>query len=273
MRAWRHKEILSMSSVRQPQTAVYEQPLNERVRTLLRLEFLFQQARHGIAGDSEWHSRQVVSALIDVLGVLSARGDVRTEIIKELERLTTTLVRLEHSPGVDQGRLRLLLDECRRLTEGMKSVRGLPGGELKDNDLLLSVMQRSGIPGGTCGFDLPAYHHWLMQPAPARRAQLEEWMASAENLRQASALILRMLRDSATPRELVADGGVYQQNLDRNTPYQLLRVLLPIDAPYFAEISGSKHFFTVRFLVQPQTRERPVQANEAVPFHLSCCAL
>lgn len=258
---------------RREMTAAYEQPLNERVRTLLRLEFLFQQAEHGIAGDSEWHSRQVVAALIDILGVLSARGDVRSELIKELERLALTLGRLQNSPNVDPQRLGPLLEQCRRLADGMKSVRGLPGGELKDNELLTSVMQRTGIPGGTCGFDLPAYQHWLLKSADERRAQLEAWMASMATLREASTLVLRMLRDSATPRPLVAQGGVFQQTLDRTTPYQLLRVLLPADCPYFAEISGSKYFFTIRFMQQEQTRERPSQCGADIEFQLSCCAL
>ncbi|MEO6696795.1 MAG: cell division protein ZapD, partial [Gammaproteobacteria bacterium] len=29
----------------------YEQPLNERIRTFLRLEFLFQQIQHTLQGD------------------------------------------------------------------------------------------------------------------------------------------------------------------------------------------------------------------------------
>lgn len=254
-------------------TAAYEQPLNERVRTLLRLEFLFQQAQHGIEGDTEWHSRQVVASLLDILGVLSARGDVRAELIKELERIAVTLGRLADSPGVDPQRLRSLLDECRRLADSMKSVRGLPGGELKDNELLNGVMQRAGIPGGTCGFDLPAYQHWLHKPGEERQAQLAAWMQSMDNLRQSTTLVLRMLRESATPRQLTATSGVFQQNLDRGTSYQLVRVLLPADSPYFAEISGSKYFFTIRFMQQPNTRERPTQTNEHVKFLLSCCAI
>lgn len=253
--------------------AVYEQPLNERVRTLLRLEFLFAQASHGIDGDSEWHSRQVIGALIDILGVLTARGDVRAEIIKELERLTATLARLESSRGVDHARLNSLLEECRRLIEAMKSVRGLPGGELKANELLVSVMQRSGIPGGTCGFDLPAFQHWLLRPAEVRRAELASWMALTDNLRQATTLILRMLRESADARRQVAEGGVFQQALERATPFQLLRVHLPEDSDYFAELSGSKYFFTVRFMTQRSTGERPAQTHDDVEFRLSCCAL
>lgn len=254
-------------------SATYEQPLNERVRTLLRLEFLFQQAAFGDAGDSVWHSRQVVASLIDILGVLAARGDVRSEIIKELERISATLSRLADSPGVDPDRLQALLAECGRLTAAMGSVRGLPGGDLKDNELLTSVMQRAGIPGGTCGFDLPAYQHWLGQPAEARHFQQQEWLESVATLREATTLILRLLRESAEPREELAEGGLFQRNLDRSTPYQLLRVQLPADSPYYAELSGSKHFFTVRFMRPEDLRERPTPAQDDVRFKLSCCAL
>ena len=254
-------------------SAAYEQPLNERIRTLLRLEFLFQQADLGIAGDSEWHSRQVVTTLIDILGVLSARGNIRADLIKQLERTAITLSRLEDSPGVDPGRLRPLLDECQQLADNLKSVHGLPGAEVKDNELLSSVMQRAGIPGGACGFDLPAYQHWLLKPAAERREQLNAWLSTLEHLRQGNALVLRMLRESANPVSLVATAGVYQRTPDRDTQAQLIRVLIPADAPYYAEISGSKYFFTVRFMQQARTQDRPVQSTEDVEFQLYSCSL
>jgi cell division protein ZapD len=262
-----------MASKNPDTLAAYEQPLNERVRTLLRLEHLFQQAEFGMSGDSEWHSRQTITTLLDILSVLSARGDVRAELIKELQRITTTLARLENSPGVDPVRLQPALEECRRLAESMKSVRGLPGGEMKNDELLNSVMQRAGIPGGACGFDLPAYQYWLLQPAPERQAQLGAWMATLDNLRQSTALVLRMLRESATPIALTAPAGIYQQTPDKDTQAQLIRVLLPADSPCFAEISGSRYFFTIRFMQQTSTHERPVQSSDDIEFQLCNCGL
>lgn len=253
--------------------AAYEQPLNERVRTLLRLEFLFDQADRGMSGDSEWHSRQSIATLLDILAVLSARGDIRGELIKELQRIAMTLTRLESSPGVDPARLRPVLEECERLGEAMKSVRGHPGSELKQDELLNSVMQRAGIPGGSCSFDLPALHHWLQQSAPARQAQLQAWTSTLEHLRESMALVLRMLRDSADPLELTAQAGIYQKTPDRNLQAQLIRVLLPVDSPYFAEISGSRSFFTIRFMQQDNTRERPSQSSDDIDFLLCHCAL
>ena len=120
----------------QAMPAAYEQPLNERIRTLLRLEFLFQEIDWALNGDSPWHSRQSVATLLDILSVLSSRGDIRGELIKELERIAGSLERLRHNPDVDSARLQPLLEDCRRLAAALKSVRGLPGSELKNNDLL-----------------------------------------------------------------------------------------------------------------------------------------
>lgn len=254
--------------------AAYEQPLNERVRTLLRLEFLFQQAAAGLAGDSEWHSRAVITSLLDIASVLSSRGDIRAELIKELDRVVINLDRLEDNPAVDQSQLLPLLGDCRRLAEQLKSVRGLPTAELKRDELLSSVMQRIGIPGGACGFDLPAYQHWLLRPAAERREQLQAWLGKLGHLQQGNAMVLRILRESARPVALTATNGVFQRTPDKTAPQaQLIRVLLPADSPYYAEISGSKYFFTIRFMQQPHTTERPAQASEDVDFELCNCSI
>jgi cell division protein ZapD len=59
------------------QTVVYEQPLNERVRTFLRLEFLFQQHHHHRADKTHWGVRATLRALLDIYTVVS-RSDLAT---------------------------------------------------------------------------------------------------------------------------------------------------------------------------------------------------
>jgi len=263
---------------RMSQTAeniTFEQPLSERFRTLMRLEMLFRQADFGIQGDEEWHSRQAVDTLINILEILT-RGDTRSELIKELERVINNLNRLRENPGVDADRLHYVINQCDTIIDrlrGQQGHLGQLGGVLRQDEMLTSIMQRSGIAGGTCGFDLPGYHRWLQQPAGLRQQQLEDWYAVLDGVRQACDMILQLVRDSAVPRSHVAHSGIYQRNLDRDTPYQLIRVDLPPDTPWFAEISGSKHFITIRFMEQPDTTQRPSQADRDVEFVLSCCVL
>ena len=77
---------------------IYEQPLNERVRTFLRLEFLFNEFFSRLEGPSEWDSRNALTSLLDILNIFN-RTDLKTEVMKELERQMTTLGALEHAPG------------------------------------------------------------------------------------------------------------------------------------------------------------------------------
>src|SRR5690349_21524140 len=110
--------------------AIYEQPLNERIRILLRLESLFQQAHQSVDNDTERHSRFTIGTLLEILGVLSSLGDLRSEVIKELDRLSMMMGRYQGKPSIDEERLRGWLRECRHLIDEMKSARGLLGSEL-----------------------------------------------------------------------------------------------------------------------------------------------
>ncbi len=250
----------------------FELPLNERIRTFLRLEMLFQKAWYHLDGETAWDSRAALNALDDICNVFG-RSDLKTEVLKELERQTATLGRMERSPGVDRARLGEILDELEALTDRLYGLNGQPGAVLKNHELLGSLRQRNTIPGGTCAFDLPAFHLWLQAPPEARAVELKGWLAAFGPIQQAIELVLRLTRHSATPTQEEAAGGFFQRNLDPNLPCQMIRVAVPGDAGCYAEISGGRHRFTVRFLAQPKPAERAVQVNQPIPFELTCCIL
>lgn len=253
------------------QTVTYEQPLNERVRTLLRLEFLFRQTRYSLSGHTEWDSRAALAGIIDILTVI-ARGDIKTEFIKEIDRQLGALARLDQTPGVDRGKLESVLHDLEGLSDRLLAHSGQIGQELKQNDFISGIRQRMSITGGTCDFDLPTYHYWLQQPVEIRVRDLERWFKEFEAIHLATNLTLRLIRESSLPTQEVATGGFYQRTLGSNIPCQLLRVTVPKKLPYFPEISGGKHRFTVRFMA-PNIEQRPTQAPEDVEFQLTCCVL
>src|SRR5580698_6989396 len=85
---------------------VFEQPLNERMRTFLRLDFLYNQALYHNEMASPWGSRAAMSSLIDILAI-TTRGDVRSDVLKELESQLATLNQFQSKPGVDAQRLKV----------------------------------------------------------------------------------------------------------------------------------------------------------------------
>lgn len=259
----------SFSTVDKP--VIYEHPLNERVRTMLRLEHLFSQARHYLAGNSSWDSRAFITTLMNILD-LFGRGDLKTEIIKEVERATNNLKRLLENPNVDHSRLKTILRALDHVYNGLHGMSQQLGQSLRDDEFLASIRQRTSIPGGTCDFDLPAYHQWLQRSNEQRAAAQAEWFASLEAVRQAVELVLKLIRNSAEPVEQLAEGGAYQQALDPNQPYQIIRIQLPGNAGCYPEVSGGRHRFTIRFLTMGEGK-RPKQVSENVPFLVSCCNL
>ena len=237
---------------------------------MLRLEHLFRQASHFLKGESAWDSRVYISTLLDILDIFS-RGDLKTELLKELERSTGNLRGLMQNPNVDHDRLGTFLRALEHLIENLHGLTSQPGQALRDDEFLSAIRQRSSIPGGTCDFDLPIYHLWLEKSREVRELDQKRWFSSLDAVRQAIELQLKMVRNSAEPRAISTDNGSYQKQLESGLPYQMLRVMLPNDSPYFAEISGSKHRFSLRFL-QPG-KERPTLAEGTVDFKLACCSL
>jgi cell division protein ZapD len=254
------------------QTITFEQPLNERIRIFLRIEQLVQRFEYCLGGQTRWDTHCALTTLLEI-AELAARGDIKSELMKELKRQTSNLEALEEMPGVDKGSLHAVIDGHRRLIDRLHGLSGHPGGQLKGNEFLNSIKQRTVIPGGTCDFDLPAYHHWLAQPVEVRHGHFETWMRPFKQINEAAAMILDLIRQSSRPERVRAVTGFYQQNLDADQPYQLIRITLSAGAPQFPEISAGKHRFSVRFLEQNDLATRASQAQGDIDFSLACCAL
>jgi len=255
-----------------PQTVCYEQPLNERVRSLLRLEFLFQQVNRSIAEASTWASRAALQGLFDILA-LTGRNEFKRDLLKELERHAATLNRLRLNPNVDIATLDRVLAE---IGSAIGSIHRLDSSVLetvRQTDFLNAIHKRSQAPGGASQFDLPGLHHWLHQVPEVRAGHLREWLTPFTPLWDAVGLILRLIRDSAISRPEIAYRGFFQRSLDSNVPHQIIRVFLSHDVALFPEISGGRHRFTIHFLEQPDPNRRAIQSTDDIPFELACCAL
>jgi cell division protein ZapD len=249
----------------------FEHPLSERIRFLLRLEFLFAQYQHQRADHSPWGLRASLHTLLDMLSVMG-RADLRTELLKDMLEQHAVLTRLSKRPEVNHERLGTVLQELARAAAGLQAMGSShPAMVLRENEFLFAVLNRSSIPGGACGFDLPAYHRWLSRPQADTQRDLEGWYAKLRPLELAIALYLRLLRDSTQPAEHVAEGGVFLQV--PQAAYQLVRVLVPDTVDVYPEISAGKHRVSVRFMRLDDVNTRNVQAGGSIPFRLQCCLL
>lgn len=254
-----------------PETTLFEHPLNEKCRTWLRLSHLFEQFDFHMPHGEEWHARAAMTALLDIANVLS-RADIKSELLKELDRYHLSLARMADSPGVDTDRLEQILQHLKGSCQVVREVNGQLGQALRSNDFLNSIVQRSSIAGGGFDFDLPQYHYWLQMPQPQRHEQLTDWRREVAPVQDAVDLLLNLIRNSAVPARETAPAGFFQKSLPNNVAAQLVRVGIPSNAGMYVEISGGKHRFSIRFM-ECADWQHPAQVERDVEFSLSTCLM
>ena len=253
-----------------PGLVLYEYPFTESIRTMLRLEHLFERLGVLVARDAAIDHHFALATIFEVMDVAS-RADLKSDLLKDLERQRSLLAAYRGNPDVSQSALDEVVGAIDRAHAALNALAGKAGHALTANDWLMSVRSRISIPGGTCEFDLPAYYAWQQLSPQRRREDFAQWLATLEPLDAALIVLLGLLRDSGVPHKVIAPGGNYQQSLPAGRPYHLLRVRLHSDSALVPEITGHRLMVSVR-LMRPDAdgRLRPAGTDEA--FELTLCA-
>jgi cell division protein ZapD len=242
---------------------LFEHPLNEKMRTWLRIEFLVQQLNCNLPVSDHASALHFFRNIGDLLDVFE-RGEVRTELLKELERQQRKLKQWDEVPGVDKTRIESLRQQLKNSGAVLMSAPRV-GQVLREDRLIGLVRQRLSIPGGCCSFDLPTLHMWLHAPQSQRDAQVNYWLESLEPMNQALNLILDLVRNSAQFRKQTSLNGFFQDN---GEDADLLRLQLELNEQLYPQISGHKSRFAIRFM--PLDSENG-QVPERLDFELACC--
>jgi cell division protein ZapD len=248
----------------------YEYPLNERIRTLLRLDDLYERACYFTRkADAPDHHVALLCAF-EIFDV-AARADLKSDLLQELDRQKHSLEPLRENPNISVAALDEILRDIDSTAAKLYEMSGKIGQELRDNEWLMSIKQRTSIPGGVCEFDVPSYHYWLHLNDDQRRRDLEQWLAPFLPIHKAIAIVLKVLRASGKAAALTAVQGVYQQMMAGRVA-QMLRIELENTYACVPEISANKYALNIRFTSQ-EGGQRPKVVESDVDFKLTFCNL
>jgi cell division protein ZapD len=249
---------------------LYEYPFNEGIRTMLRLEHLFDRLGQLATRDTAVDHHFALATIFEIMDVAS-RADLKSDLLKELDRHRTQLQGFRGHPGVAEAALDAVVARIDHAFNRLNQLQGKAGQVLASNDWLMSIRSRINIPGGTCEFDLPAYYAWQQHAPMRRRADLERWMATLTPMAEALQVLLGLLRDSGAPQRMVAPAGQYQQSLPQGRTYQLLRVRVAADLGVVPEITGHRLMVSIRFM-RPDAEGRLRGAGSDTTFELALCS-
>lgn len=247
-------------------SAVYEHPLNEKVRLLMRLELLFKQLQANKDVSKPEHPQSFFKFLFDCVELLE-RNDIRPTLTFYLDLLERNMIRWSAHPEIHDESLQEKLREVVRLQTDISNMNKACQA-IKEDKFLASLRQRFAIAGGTCDFDLPQLHYWLMKSLQEKTADIEEWLSVFEPIKQALDLCMLFLRESTNFVDKTAHNGFYQDSCDDSI--SLLRVKYNVSAGSFPTISGSKHRFSITFMAPDKMSVRKA-LNDTIQFQLATC--
>jgi cell division protein ZapD len=247
---------------------VYEYPFNERIRTLLRLEDLYEKFAYFLRQAHPQQHHVALSTIFEMLEV-AGRADLKSDLLQELERQKQTLLGFKSHPNVQVDMLDELLVDVDRISAALMAAQGKTGQHVRDNEWLMSIRGRTIIPGGACEFDLPSYYAWQHRSAEQRFADISNWFAPLAPLFDAIGMVLRLLRESGRSAKIIAQAGSYQQML-QGKAYQMLRLTIDEALDVIPEISANKYMLWVRFTSQDGDM-KPKAYESDVPFELTLC--
>lgn len=248
----------------------YEYPLNERIRTLLRLEDLFERTQYFMRAEGPHEHHVALVSMFEILEVAS-RADLKVDLVQELERQRQTLMSFRNNPDISEEALSGALYEIEQASAALLSMSGKIGQYLRENEWLMSIKSRAAIPGGLCEFDLPSYHYWRHRDPSLRQADLAGWLTPMLPIRDGLTIVLRLLRSSGRPERHVAGNGAFQLMMGGKTA-QMVRLRVALTDAFTPEISANKYALNIRF-VAPGGHSRPRVADVDVGFELTFCNL
>jgi len=251
-----------------PPTVLFEYPLQENIRSYLRLESLFKQFnRNHLASNKDAHFL-ALKTLFEILEILE-RGDTRSELIKELARLIGYFHALEKNPQVDTSKLDQFLKQIQRLQQWTNNYKGKFGESIRKQPFIEAVKHRTSIPGGSCQFDCPDLFLFLNKPHLQRQNALKQWMSDIKGVETSIEVILKLMRDSAQWVQQTAPMGSFILETAEN-PIKLLRIKQQGQLDIFPEFSCGKHRSSIHFMTFNQQRKK-IPLNSKVQFELACC--
>ncbi len=248
----------------------YEHPLNERIRTLLRLEDLFNKIDFFSNKNTATEHHALLTALFEILEITS-RADIKSDLLQELERQKQMLEMLRKNPNVSETVLDEVLTSIKVTFREMLDLPGKVGEHLRDNEWLMSIKQRIAIPGGCCVFDLPSYHYWLNLDPNLRQKNLNEWLTPFQSVRNAFGIVLFLLRKSGKTLKFVANQGNFQQT-GAVLSAHMLRLNISNDLPCIPEISANKYALNIRFIPFHSKQKNKTYEGD-VTFEITFCNL
>ena len=112
---------------------VYEYPLNESMRTMLRLEHLFDRLGQLIEREAPVDHHHALATIFEIMDV-GSRADLKSDLLKELEKHRQQLLGYRGNPAISEAALEGMLARIDGAFARLNQLSGKAGASLTANE-------------------------------------------------------------------------------------------------------------------------------------------
>lgn len=227
-------------------TITFDVPLNNRSRSLLRLERTFKETHRHIISTSpsaHFYALKQIFVLLDFF----ERGDFKAELIKELDREIAYFAKLDSNPEVDLSKLTVFINQLGQLSKWIRNQHGKIGHHILRQEFLSNAKNKLTIGATELSFDAPFVKLFLSKPIEIRQEKLNNWLKAFKGIQTSIEVLLRLSRETAIFNTVFAEEGFYQEEIEKHA-YQFIGIRLPADLQIYPEVSSGPKRFSIRFM-------------------------
>lgn len=123
---------------------LYEHPFNERVRTYLRLEHLFQRFDALVQRDQAIDNHFALITLFELIDA-GSRSDLKSDLLKDMDRHKQQFTALRGNPSVSEQALEQFLERLEYCHSNLSQTMGKIGQSVSESELLSGLRNRITI--------------------------------------------------------------------------------------------------------------------------------
>lgn len=253
---------------------IFEFPLNERIRRLLRVEAIYQKFEYQLKNTHDYFEFGCFDTLFEIVQLVS-RSDLKIDFLQELERQEKKQSDLMDHHVLKKGQLnnKEIIPMIQVVRKKLENIDVKPGFNFNNNLFLEEVKKRINSPGGLLDVDFPNFHNWAVHKTrKSKREDFKFWVQPLMVFKDAASIILLLLRNQCHIESISAKEGKHQQVIDPLKTFDLIRLEVRDTLNIYPEISANKYMVNVFFnKSNEEFKKEPVKLN--LKFKYSICWL
>lgn len=241
----------------------FEFPMQENIRHLLRIEYLFNKLESSKMIKSEVLNDYSLYILFDIMDYAS-RAEIKVKLLHDLEKLNQFLKSFNSNKQSD------IINSVVENIKNLQVIRNKFAQNIRENEWLMTIKHKMRSSGGISPVDYPSYFLWQNFSFEEKLNYINTWCGPLNPTKNAVNSLLSVLGSNFHCEQHIAYKGVFNQsNVDRNI--SLLQVVLDQSLSLSPELSANYHLMNIRFIKPDFFHNRGVNIEDDINFELKVC--